>query len=45
VIEFDAPQVSQTVRDLGNRRGLRIEEVHLLLSGFCSACQDREKKG
>jgi Fe2+ or Zn2+ uptake regulation protein len=43
VLEFDAPEVAQVVRELKEREGLEIDSVHLFLSGYCQACQqDRE---
>lgn len=39
VIEFDAPQVMGVVRELSDREGLQITEVHLFLSGYCARCR------
>jgi len=40
VIEFDAPQVTQIVRELSERERLRITDVHLFLSGYCAQCRE-----
>ncbi len=42
VIEFDAPQVMQAARAFGKRQGVSVRQVHLLLSGYCAECQDKE---
>lgn len=42
VIEFDAPQVMQVAHELSEREGLRVADVHLLLSGYCAECQKEE---
>jgi Fe2+ or Zn2+ uptake regulation protein len=39
VIEFEAPQVLQVARKLGETMQLQVDEVQLLLSGFCSQCR------
>lgn len=39
VVEFDAPQVRQMVRELSQREGLRITDVHVFLSGYCAQCR------
>lgn len=39
VIEFDAPQVKMIAQDLSEREGLRITDIHLLLSGYCAQCR------
>ncbi|RME37502.1 MAG: transcriptional repressor [Thermoflexia bacterium] len=44
VIEFDAPQVDETVRELATRGGLEIVEVHFFLTGYCVRCR-KERDG
>lgn len=39
VIEFSAPQVMETVRDLCQLHAVEITQVHLHLSGYCAACR------
>lgn len=39
IIEFNAPQVLTAARQFSQREGARVEEIHLHLSGLCSACQ------
>jgi len=38
VVEFEAPQVLGAVRRLCGKMQLKVVEVHLLLSGYCSHC-------
>jgi len=49
VIEFDAPQVLEAIRDLSRRAGLKVTSSHLLLSGLCPECRllerDSREKG
>jgi Fur family ferric uptake transcriptional regulator len=40
VIEFDAPQMKGISRDVSEREGVCITDVHLRLSGYCAQCQD-----
>ena len=40
VIEFDAPLMRRIARDLGEREGVCVTDVHLHLSGYCARCQD-----
>jgi Fe2+ or Zn2+ uptake regulation protein len=40
VVEFEAPQVMETVRQLCKGEGLRVTEVQVHLSGFCPKCRD-----
>ncbi|MBN1180107.1 MAG: transcriptional repressor [Anaerolineae bacterium] len=43
IIEFDAPQVMQAVRELSKREDLLIQHVHLFLNGLCSQCQHQQE--
>jgi Fur family ferric uptake transcriptional regulator len=40
VIEFDAPLMGRIVREMSEREGVCITDVHLRLSGYCVQCQD-----
>jgi len=44
VIEFDTPLVSQIVRQLVEREGVRVVDTHLHVSGYCAQCRDRADK-
>ena len=39
LIEFDAPKITETVRDLCQRHRVQITQVELHLSGYCAACR------
>ena len=41
VIEFDVPQMAQIERDVSEREGVCITDIHLRLSGYCAQCQDQ----
>jgi Fe2+ or Zn2+ uptake regulation protein len=40
VIEFDAPVMTQVRRDVSEREGVCITDIHLRLSGYCAQCQE-----
>ena len=42
VIEFEAPAVMEIVESLAKREGVQVEEIHLLLSGRCASCLEKE---
>lgn len=42
VIEFDAPQVAEVIRQLSTREGLEVIDVHLFLRGYCADCRKGE---
>lgn len=41
VVEFDAPQVEETLRDLAEREGLEVCGVQFSLVGYCARCRTR----
>ncbi len=43
VIEFDAPQVMEVARALGEREGVEITTTHLFFSGYCPQCQQERR--
>jgi len=40
VIEFDAPQMAQVERDVSEREGVCVTNIHLRMSGYCAQCQE-----
>ena len=42
VIEFDAPQVAEVIRQLSDREGVEVVDVHLFLRGYCADCRKGE---
>lgn len=42
VIEFDAPQVAQAIRQLSRQKGLEVTGVHLLVTGKCAKCREEK---
>ena len=45
VIEFEAPQVMEVVQALSDRERLKVEDVHLFISGRCAGCCEAEGTG
>lgn len=44
VIEFDAPQVAEVLRQLSMQKGLQVTGAHLLVTGWCDRCRKEEKR-
>ncbi len=40
VVEFDAPQVEEALRELAAREGLEVCDVHFFLTGYCARCRE-----
>jgi Fur family ferric uptake transcriptional regulator len=45
VIEFEAPQVMEVIQALSDRERLKVEDVHLFISGRCAGCCEAEGTG
>lgn len=45
VIEFSAPEIEGKVIPQLESQGLKVTEVHLIVSGICADCQDNPKRG
>jgi Fe2+ or Zn2+ uptake regulation protein len=43
VVEFDVPQIAQIERDVSEREGVCITDIHLRMSGYCAQCQETMK--
>jgi len=43
VIEFDAPQVREAIRDLSRREGVKVTTSHFMLAGWCADCRRQGK--
>ena len=39
IIEFSAPEIEETLLPRIAKQGLEINEVHLIISGYCADCQ------
>lgn len=45
IIEFNVPELEETVIPLLESQGLQITEIHLIISGTCAECQASKKRG
>lgn len=45
VIEFDAPQVAEVLRQLSMQKGLQVTGAHLLVTGWCARCREERETG
>lgn len=39
IIEFSAPEIDEKLLPRIEKQGLKIDEVHLIISGYCADCQ------
>lgn len=40
VMEFDAPQVEDALRELATRAGLEVRNVQFFITGYCARCRE-----
>ncbi len=43
VIEFQAPEISETVVPRLESKGIRVEQTHLIVQGYCPECQTKRR--
>jgi Fe2+ or Zn2+ uptake regulation protein len=45
VIEFNAPQIAESILPSLENQGLQTTEIHLIISGYCADCQESSTRG
>lgn len=40
VMEFDAPQIEDALRELAARANLEVRNVHFFVTGYCARCRE-----